>query len=110
VGAASPTASTRSVARAALREGLNTLPAAHLDGPELDLRLLVDHRERLVRQRVAINNTLQSHLHDLWPSCDCREARSSTANGARASPVGSPRPNRPCASGSRAVNCAGSAS
>jgi transposase len=33
------------VARAALREGLVTLPAAHLDGPELDLRLLVDHRD-----------------------------------------------------------------
>ena len=29
----------------------------------------VDHRERLVRQRVAINNTLQWHLHDLWPDC-----------------------------------------
>ena len=56
-----------SVARAALREGLDALPAAHLDGPELDLRLLVDHRERLVRQRVALNNTLQWHLHDLWP-------------------------------------------
>ena len=55
------------VARAALREGVDTLPAAHLDGPELDLRLLVDHRERLVRQRVALNNTLQWHLHDLWP-------------------------------------------
>ena len=47
------------VARAALREGLDTLPAAHLDGPELDVRLLVDHRERLVRARVAVNNTLQ---------------------------------------------------
>jgi transposase len=56
-----------SVARAALREGLDALPAAQLDGPELDLRLLVDHRERLVCQRVAINNTLQWHLHDLWP-------------------------------------------
>src|SRR5215207_9257583 len=55
------------VARAALREGLDGLPAARLDGPELDLRLLVDHRERLVRQRVALNNTLQWHLHDLWP-------------------------------------------
>ena len=43
------------------------MPAAHLDGPELDLRLLVDHRERLVRARVALNNTLQWHLHDLWP-------------------------------------------
>jgi transposase len=55
------------VARAALREGLDALPAAQLEGPELDLRLLVDHRERLIRQRVAINNTLQWHLHDIWP-------------------------------------------
>jgi transposase len=55
------------VARAALREGLDRLPAAQLEGAELDLRLLVDHRERLVRQRVALNNTLQWHLHDLWP-------------------------------------------
>src|SRR5690349_24404819 len=55
------------VARAALREGLDALPAAQLEGRELDLRLLVDHRERLVRQRVALNNTLQWHLHDLWP-------------------------------------------
>src|SRR4051794_37824841 len=58
------------VARAALREGLDALPAAQLDGPELDLRLLVDHRERLIRQRVALNNTLQWHLHDLWPELE----------------------------------------
>jgi transposase len=58
------------VARAALREGIETLPAAHLDGPELDLRLLVDHRERLVRQRVGLNNTLQWNLHDLWPELE----------------------------------------
>ena len=58
------------VSRAALREGIDTLPAAHLDGPELDLRLLVDHRERLVRQRVGLNNTLQWHLHDLWPELE----------------------------------------
>jgi hypothetical protein len=37
---------------------------------ELDLRLLVDHRERLIRQRVALNNTLQWHLHDLWPELE----------------------------------------
>ena len=37
------------VARAALQEGGESFPVAHLDGPELDLRLLVDHRERLVR-------------------------------------------------------------
>src|SRR3954452_549135 len=55
------------VARAALREGLDELPVAQLAGPERDLRLRVDHRERLVRHRVALNNTLQWHLHDLWP-------------------------------------------
>ena len=43
------------VARAALQEGLESFPAAQLDGPELDLRLLVDHRERLVRHRVELN-------------------------------------------------------
>ena len=58
------------VARAALREGPDSFPVAHLDGPELDLRLLVDHRERLVSQRVGLNNTLQWHLHDLWPELE----------------------------------------
>ncbi len=58
------------VARAALREGLDAFPAAQLAGPELDVRLLVDHRERLVRQRVALNNSLQWHLHDLWPELE----------------------------------------
>jgi transposase len=58
------------VARAAVREGVKDLPAAQLAGPELDLRLLVDHRERLVRQRVALNNTMQWHLHDLWPELE----------------------------------------
>jgi transposase len=56
-----------SVARAALTAGIATLPTAALAGPELDLRLLVDHRERLVRARVALNSTLQWNLHDVWP-------------------------------------------
>jgi transposase len=55
------------VARAALRERIETLPAAQLAGAELDLRLLVDHRERLVRQRVALGNDVRWNLHDLWP-------------------------------------------
>ena len=58
------------VARAALQEGVDAFPAAHLDGPELDLRLLVDHRERLVRHRVELNSTLLWHLHDLWPELE----------------------------------------
>ncbi len=55
------------VARAAIREGVDSLPSAQLAGVELDIRLLVDHRERLIRQRVALNNDLLWHLHDLWP-------------------------------------------
>jgi transposase len=55
------------VARAALQEGLECFPAAQLEGPELDLRLLVDHRERLVRHRVELNSMMLWHLHDLWP-------------------------------------------
>jgi transposase len=55
------------VARAALREGIERLPVAELAGVELDIRLLVDHRERLVRMRVAVYNDLLWHLHDLWP-------------------------------------------
>src|SRR5215207_2864634 len=55
------------VARAALREGLQRLPVAELAVVELDIRLLIDHRERLVRMRVALYNDLLWHLHDLWP-------------------------------------------
>ena len=35
------------IARAALREGVETLPTARLAGPELEIRLLALHRERL---------------------------------------------------------------
>src|SRR5512133_1382887 len=57
----------RAVARAALREGVDRLPVAQPAGVELEIRLLVDHRERLVRMRTAIYNDLLWHLHDLWP-------------------------------------------
>ncbi len=56
------------VARAAHREP--NLPLARLDGPARDLRLLVDHREDLVRDRVAHINRLRWHLHELDPSWD----------------------------------------
>ena len=39
------------VARAAIREGLDPLPVAHLDGAEFEIRLLLDHHERLVAER-----------------------------------------------------------
>ena len=55
------------IARAALREGLEKLPTACLDGPELELRLLGLHRERLVDSRTRLINELRWQLHDLWP-------------------------------------------
>ena len=58
------------IARAAIREGLDTLPVAQLAGPELDVRLLVDHRERLIAQRTALINDLRWGLHDLWPELE----------------------------------------
>src|SRR3954449_952446 len=61
------------IARAAIREGLDTLPVAQLAGGELDVRLLVDHRERLVAQRTAMINDLRWGLHDLWPEFEIPE-------------------------------------
>jgi transposase len=59
------------VARAALREGLDRLPVAELAGVELDIRLLVDHRERLVRMRQRARRPRGS-----------RNTRGGAANGA----------------------------
>jgi transposase len=58
------------IARAAIREGLDNMPIAQLAGRELDVRLLVDHRERLVRQRTRLINDLRWGLHDLWPELE----------------------------------------
>jgi transposase len=58
------------VARAALREGPDTLPAAHLDEDALELKLLLDHREDLVKARSQDQCRLRWHLHDLWPDLE----------------------------------------
>lgn len=55
----------RAVAQAALRHP--ELPAAHLEGVERDVRLLLDHREDLVAERTRMQNRLRWHLHDLDP-------------------------------------------
>jgi transposase len=55
------------VARAALREDL---PAAQLDGPEREVRLLVDHRDDLVAERTRTQNRLRWHLHELDPGTE----------------------------------------
>lgn len=58
------------VARAALREGIEALPGAHLDERALEIKLLLDHREDLVRARSDDQQRLRWHLHDLWPELE----------------------------------------
>ncbi len=53
------------MARAALREP--DLPVAQLDGPSREIRLLVDYRESLVKDRTAAQNRLRWRLHELEP-------------------------------------------
>jgi transposase len=65
-GKSDPIDST-AVARAALREGIGSLPTAYLDERALEIRLLLDHHDDLVAQRSDDQRRLRWHLHDLWP-------------------------------------------
>jgi len=56
------------VARAALREP--DLPTARLDGPAREVKLLVDYRESLVRERTALQCRLRWRLHELAPGSE----------------------------------------
>src|SRR5687767_12244092 len=60
------------VASAAQREP--DLPVAGLDGPDRELRLLVDHRESLVAERTRLICRLRWHLHELDPAWSRRHA------------------------------------
>lgn len=62
------------VARAALEEGVETLPAATLDGPAREIKLLLDHREDLIGERTRIQNRLRWLLHDRWPELEIPKA------------------------------------
>jgi transposase len=58
------------VARAALEEGVDTLPTAQLEGPAREIKLLLDHREDLVAERTRIQCRLRWLLHDRWPELE----------------------------------------
>jgi transposase len=58
------------VARAALEEGVETLPVAQLEGPAREIKLLLDHREDLVSERTRTQNRLRWLLHDRWPELE----------------------------------------
>lgn len=56
------------VARAFLREP--SLPVARLEGPERQIRLLLDHREDLVCERTRMQQRLRWHVHELEPELE----------------------------------------
>ena len=58
------------VARAALQEGVDSLPAAVLDESSLEIRLLCDHRADLVAERTRQQNRLRWHLVELDPDLE----------------------------------------
>ena len=62
------------VARAALEEGVETLPGATLDGPAREIKLLLDHREDLIGERIRIQSRLRWLLHDRWPELEIPKA------------------------------------
>jgi transposase len=55
------------VARAALAHRPENLPTARLAGADLEIRLIHQHHQRMVKQRTALINDLRWNLHDLWP-------------------------------------------
>jgi transposase len=66
-----------SVARAALSEP--DLPAAHLDEPTRELKLLIERREQLVGERTREVNRIRWHLHALDPAQDPASSAFNTA-------------------------------
>ena len=89
------------VARALLREP--GLPAARLDGPERQVRLLVDHREDLVAERTRVIGRLRWRLHELDPTClihpGSRRSRAGPGQRLRRRPRTSGRAPRPRSAG-----------
>ena len=58
------------IARAALREGIDTLPVAHLDEQALEIRILNDYRDQIIRERSRLACRLRWHLVQLAPDLE----------------------------------------
>ena len=58
------------IARAALREGIDSLPVAHLDEQALEIRTLNDYRDQIVTERSRLANRLRWHLVQLAPDLE----------------------------------------
>ena len=58
------------VARAVVKDGVERFPAAYLDEEAMEIRLLSDHRQDLVRERTRVQNRLRWHLLELCPEVE----------------------------------------
>ncbi len=60
------------IARAALREGIDTLPVAFLHGQAHEIRVLSDYRRQLVAERVRLINRLRWHVVQIAPEIEAQ--------------------------------------
>ena len=58
------------IARAVVKDGVESFPAAHLDEQAMEIRLLSDHRGDLVAERTRVQNRLRWHLLELSPELE----------------------------------------
>lgn len=100
------------VARAALQEGVETLPIAFLDEPAFEIRLLSITAPIWSPSAPATRTGCAGTWSSLTPSWRprCPRARSTATAGLTGSPAGWRRCHRPHESGSRATRCDASAS
>src|SRR5918994_7769594 len=71
------------VARAVVKDGPESFPAAYLDEEAMEIRLLSDHRKDLVRERTGVQNRLRWHLLELCPELERSLRRGSLADSRR---------------------------
>lgn len=64
----------QAIARAVVKDGVERFPAAYLDEAAMEIRLLSDHREDLVRERTRMQCRLRWHLLELCPELEAKLA------------------------------------
>ena len=70
----------QAVARAVVKDGVDRFPIAYLDERAMEIRLLFDHREDLVRERTRVQNRLRWHLLELCPALEAKLAAGALSN------------------------------
>jgi transposase len=60
------------IARAALREGVDSLPVAFLDEQAHEIRGLTDYRDQLISERIRLVNRLRWHLVQIAPELEAQ--------------------------------------